>query len=155
MVFGFTPKNLNRYHYFDNANIVRCFVDGNSQITVQIGVNRNWWLLDFPNEISTLYFSAVFRCISISAVNFLYYHSVSFTFVVATINRYSCTLLVVNYLLRASNTENRPCSLASWIMASTIFGIQSQSFDYFLVLDFEATCERNARIKPQVNPEIF
>ena len=28
-------------------------------------------------------------------------------------------------------------------------GISAQQFDYFLVLDFEATCERDTKLRPQ------
>ena len=30
--------------------------------------------------------------------------------------------------------------------------LPEQHFDYFLILDFEATCEENVQIHPQVNP---
>ena len=35
-------------------------------------------------------------------------------------------------------------------MAKSSPGIREQTFDYFLVLDFEATCDDLTRLKPQV-----
>ena len=53
---------------------------------------------------------------------------------------------------------SRPCQLlwtwtrqSSYLRAKKMAGIQAQNFDYFLVLDFEATCENGKRIEPQVN----
>ena len=33
--------------------------------------------------------------------------------------------------------------------------LKPQNFDYFLVLDFEATCEKDGQIKPQVPVLVF
>lgn len=40
-------------------------------------------------------------------------------------------------------------------MTSATKMILPQNFDFFLVLDFEATCERNTRIEPQVKKALL
>ena len=59
---------------------------------------------------------------------------------------------------RYSNQENSHRSLSSRKSAFTAMaesqeqkGLKPQNFDYFMVLDFEATCQKDVVIKPQVH----
>lgn len=42
-----------------------------------------------------------------------------------------------------------------YVVSSTLLTQKMEAFDYFLVLDFEATCDNEKRIVPQVNDYFF
>ena len=59
----------------------------------------------------------------------------------------------VKYNQRRSTS--RKSAFAVTMAKSQEHGLKPQSYDYFLVLDFEATCQKDTQMKPQVHTDIW